>query len=499
MNGQQIDPNLHPSRLRRGTATEPDCTPAQKRTAKCICGIVSRQGQKPPAIRGVVSWALTLCLVALAIVTARAEPVSFVREIAPVLRDKCLTCHGPEKAKGEYRLDTFELLQKPGSSKATPITAGAPGQSHLFELVTATDEDDRMPQKDEALPNKQIALIERWIMEGARYDAPDPKLSLAALAGFVEQPSPPNVYRAPVPVTAMAFHPGGSELAVGGYHEITVWDVNDGALLRRITNVAERTLGLAYNRDGTVLASASGTPGKLGETKLFDAKTGRLLRTLAVIPDLMLAVAFDSQERRIACAGADNTVRIADVESGRAQLTIEQHADWVTSVAFSADGSNIVSSSRDKTVRVFDASSGELEATYTGHSEAVFSAMFNDDGKLVFSGGRDRKLHVWETHEAKKISEIAVDAEIQRLLFSERGVFIASDKTVYQYSRERKPERVRTFAGHEDLIYSLALHGASALLATGSYDGEVRIWNFRDGSLKRQFKAMPVRVAAQQR
>jgi WD40 repeat protein len=171
----------------------------------------------------------------------------------------------------------------------------------------------------------------------------------------------------------------------------------------------------------------------------------------------------------------------------------------VTSVAFSADGSNIVSSSRDKTLRVFAASSGELEATYTGHSEAVFSAMFNDDGKLVFSGGRDRKLHVWETHEAKKISEIPVDAEIQRLLVSARGLFIASDKIVYQYSRERKPERAKTFTGHQDLVYSLALHEVLNLLATGSYDGEIRIWNVQDGSLKKQFKAVPVQVAAQLR
>jgi WD40 repeat protein len=420
--------------------------------------------------------------------------VSFVREIAPILRDKCLTCHGPEKAKGEYRLDTFELLQKPGSSKATPITAGAPGQSHLFELITAADDDDRMPQKDEALPRQQIASIERWIKEGARYDAPDPKISLAALAGLVEQPSPPNIYRAPVPVTALAFHPAGNQLAVGGYHEITLWNVNEGVLSRRITNVAERTFGLAYNHEGTLLASASGTPGKLGEAKLFDTKTGKLLRTLAVIPDLMLTVAFDSQQKRIACAGADNTIRILDVESGQVRVTIEQHADWVTSVAFSPAGSNIVSSSRDKTVRVFNAITGELEGTYTGHSEAVFSASF-DDGKLVFSGGRDQKLHVWETHEAKKISEIAVDAEIQRLLLSTGGVFIAADKIVYQYSRERKPERMKTFMGHEDLIYSLALHEASNLLATGSYDGEVRIWNVQDGSLKKHFKAMPAQVA----
>src|SRR5687768_8559260 len=67
-----------------------------------------------------------------------AEPVSFTRDVAPVLRKKCLTCHDPEKAKGNYRLDTFELLRKPGSSKIAPITPGDPSQSHLYELLTAS-------------------------------------------------------------------------------------------------------------------------------------------------------------------------------------------------------------------------------------------------------------------------------------------------------------------------------------------------------------------------
>jgi WD40 repeat protein len=437
------------------------------------------------------------CVIALAVANAcAAQSVSFVKEIAPILRDKCLTCHGPDKAKGEYRLDTFELLQKPGGSKNAPIVGGAPERSHLFELLTTADEDDRMPQKDDALPKEQIRLIERWINEGARFDAPDPKLSLASLAGYIDQPSPPDVYRASMPVTALAFHPGGKELAVSGYHEVMIWSVDDGVLLRRVTNVAERTLGLAYNPDGTLLATASGTPGNLGETKLFDSKTGKLVRTLAVTPDLMLAVTFDSQGRRVACGAADNTIRILDVESGKLQLTIEQHADWVTSVAFSADGSNIVSTSRDKTARIFDARTGELEATYTGHTEAIFGAAFSSDGKLVFSGGRDKELHVWEARDAKKTSELSIDGEISRLLLSTNGVFLAADKVVHQYSAQQKPERAQTFTGHNDVIYSIAVHEGSARLATGSYDGEVRIWEVEDGQLRRKFKAAPLQLSS---
>jgi len=58
---------------------------------------------------------------------------------------------------------------------------------------------------------------------------------------------------------------------------------------------------------------------------------------------------------------------------------------------------------------------------------------------------------------------------------------------------------MKTFTGHEDLIYSLARHDTSNFLATGSDDGEVRIGNEQDGTLKKHFKAIPLQVAAQQR
>ena len=208
----------------------------------------------------------------------------------------------------------------------------------------------------------------------------------------------------------------------------------------------------------------------------------------------MLSVNFSPDSSRFVCAGTDNIIRIFDVASGKLQLTIEQHADWVTAVAFSPNASNIVSASRDKTVRVFDAATGELDTTYTGHTEGVFAAAFSIDGKQVLSGGRDKKIHVWEIKDAKKVTEIALDGEVQRVVLSTNGLFIAAENVVRQYSA--KYESIRSLTGHSDLIYSLAIHDGSGQLASGSYDGEVRIWNVRDGSLVRKFTAAPLRLSS---
>jgi mono/diheme cytochrome c family protein len=107
---------------------------------------------------------------------AAAEPtsISFARDVAPVLVKQCQSCHGPDKAKSKYRLDTFTRLKTPGKSKAMPIMAGEPDKSELFRLVSTTDDDDRMPRKADPLPASQVQIIKHWIQEGAKFDGPDP-------------------------------------------------------------------------------------------------------------------------------------------------------------------------------------------------------------------------------------------------------------------------------------------------------------------------------------
>ncbi|MBC7819487.1 MAG: DUF1549 domain-containing protein, partial [Planctomycetaceae bacterium] len=101
------------------------------------------------------------------------EVVEFNRDIRPILSDNCFFCHGPDKnkRKADLRLDTAEgLVGKPG----TPGTAvpGKPSESELFRRITSSDPEQKMPPVESAksLTPRDIAVIKKWIEQGAKYE-----------------------------------------------------------------------------------------------------------------------------------------------------------------------------------------------------------------------------------------------------------------------------------------------------------------------------------------
>ena len=100
-----------------------------------------------------------------------ATPVDFAREVRPLLVKRCLACHDAEHAKGGLRLDSREAALKGGKSKQTTLTPGAPAKSELIKRITTHDADELMPPKGGALTSAQIALLTRWIAEGANWPA----------------------------------------------------------------------------------------------------------------------------------------------------------------------------------------------------------------------------------------------------------------------------------------------------------------------------------------
>ncbi len=95
------------------------------------------------------------------------EPVSFSKEIAPILLKRCVGCHGANEPKGEYRLHNYEVLLKAGESGDPPIAPGNPDQSELYRLISSSDADEQMPREGDPLSAEQIALVKRWIEQQA--------------------------------------------------------------------------------------------------------------------------------------------------------------------------------------------------------------------------------------------------------------------------------------------------------------------------------------------
>ncbi|GAA4432504.1 hypothetical protein GCM10023091_04700 [Ravibacter arvi] len=102
--------------------------------------------------------------------------VSYNFEIRPILSDKCFACHGPDAGKREagLRLDdpkvAFKVLdENPGAYALIP---GKPAMSEVYKRITASDTTQLMPPPAShlKLSAEEIALIEKWIRQGAKYE-----------------------------------------------------------------------------------------------------------------------------------------------------------------------------------------------------------------------------------------------------------------------------------------------------------------------------------------
>jgi Protein of unknown function (DUF1553)/Protein of unknown function (DUF1549)/Planctomycete cytochrome C len=123
----------------------------------------------PVSLRLEVCCALFWLLGTVSVWSAE-RPISFTRDIQPILSNQCYACHGFDEShrKADLRLDVSEAARASGVLKLD-----AAGKSELIARVTSDDPETQMPpaaSKKSLLSKAQVALLERWIKEGAKYD-----------------------------------------------------------------------------------------------------------------------------------------------------------------------------------------------------------------------------------------------------------------------------------------------------------------------------------------
>jgi cytochrome c len=110
----------------------------------------------------------TLTLIVLALTTpARAgeKAVSYEKDVLPIFKASCVSCHKADKKKGKLDMSTYADLRK-GGKQGDPIKPGDPAKSLIVEMISGKEPE--MPEKGDKLTDAQVKIIADWIQQGAK-------------------------------------------------------------------------------------------------------------------------------------------------------------------------------------------------------------------------------------------------------------------------------------------------------------------------------------------
>ncbi len=447
--------------------------------------------------------ALTFCLAALAAdlrpievsVPTRDRPVSYAREVAPVLEARCVACHNAASLQGKLSLEGRPAMLK-GGKRGPSLVPGRADQSPLFRMGGHRAEPVMPPiDKPDYAPftPAELGLLQLWIDAGA----PDDSTEAVAPAASIRLSPLPAALRSIVAldlspdgkivaagrgdkvavfevgsgrvlaelgghrdlIQSVRFGPDGKTLAAGGYEVATVWDVpSDPAAAwpasRAFGPHAFRVLAVDFSPDGKLLATGGGDPARTGEVKVWTLADGRLVRAIdGLHTDTVCGLRFSPDGTRLATASADKLVKVVEVETGREVKSFEGHTGHALAVDWSGDGKQVVSGGADNALKVWEVESGDLLRTMLGANKPITALRWVPNRPLVLGSSGDGSARFWNPTGAGNV--------------------------------------VRTFAGSIDYLFGVAASRDGKVVAAGGAEGTLSLWNGDDGKLLRKIEPAP--------
>ena len=291
-------------------------------------------------------------------------------------------------------------------------------------------------------------------------------------------------------VRAVAFSSGGDKYLASASKNGTlrIWDGDDFSYRGRIqtlTTSPTELYSLAI-RPGwyEVAVGLNASFIRLNNSK--DLERGSFLRYRGDGDnEYFYSVAYRPDGERLAAGEDEGRIHIfyTDHQNGnrRHLRTLRGHTGAVYSVAWSPDGRTLASGSRDGTVRLWNPNNGVNFAILRGHTDRVYAVAFSPDGRTLASGGHGNPyLILWDVNSQSRIRTMS-PGTCRGLAWSPDGQTLAaggwsnSAGTVNLYNPSTG-SRKQKLTGHGHQVNSIAYHPNGRILASGSNDNTIRIW-----------------------
>jgi WD40 repeat protein len=320
-------------------------------------------------------------------------------------------------------------------------------------------------------------------------------------------------------VTSIVFTPDGAAV-LSGSHDQTVKRTNleTGQVEWQAPGYFEQVNSVALSITGALLVTGSSdhrfARGKLqagarhlgpGAIRLWDARSGRMIRRLGDPAEQIMAVALSPDGRRIAGGGIEKEkpiVTVWDAETGALLWSRNDHAKEVLAVAFAPDGASLATAAADGQVKICDSQTGSVSRTLAGHQGGATAVTFSPDGKVLFCAEGYGRTRAWEVATGRSLQTYPAAASqaqsftIDRLMnsigLSRDGHTLATCASSVN-DEWFDPLRIwdartgtlqRDFAAEKIHGRPMALSPDGSMVATGGKS--IKLWDVRTGKLLRE-------------
>lgn len=400
-----------------------------------------------------------------------------------VLRDECIGCHKPGKAKGGLILNTREKMMKGGNSGDSVIVGK--GKDSLLYQVLEEDGDPHMPPKKQ-LSSPELAAVKTWIDTGAKWES-SVFDELPVVKPVTLQSMPPS-YK---PVLSIVLSPDEKRLAVAQANAVCIYDLTkpERPLDQKLVGHTEAVQSVAWSPDGQWIAT-----GGFRSLKVWDVATWREVKSLSSsLVGNITALVFGMDKATLFAAdgepGVSGFIHRVSFVDGKLLGTWKAHEDCIYGLRISPDGKLLLSGAADKLARLWNTADGKLTAFYEGHTNHVLAVAFNKDATRLATASADKEVKVWDVKSREQDVMLGDKKQVYTSLsWTPDGTALVAttDKgsgSIYRdlvkhdgaqrsdTAKERKLETVNT------MLYCSAVTQDGKTVFAGSNDGTVHLWN----------------------
>lgn len=426
------------------------------------------------------------------------EKVTYDDQIAPILHQRCGSCHNPTAKKADLDVTNYLKLMQGGAS-GTVIEAGDADSSYLVSLVTHSAEP-YMPQNADKLPDAEIELLRRWIDGGALENSGSKGAAIKPSMIFAAQgatgarpeviPMPPRMVLEPAfrmvrPTMArsLATSPWAPLVAVASQRQVLLYNTTTLELVGVFPFPEGQPNVVRFSRDGRLLLAGGGQPAASGKVVVWDITTGDRVFEVGNELDAVLAADISADQKRIALGGPQRRVKVYSTATGELQYEIAKHTDWVLSVEFSPDGVLLATADRNGGLCVWESDTGHEYLTLTGHTAAVNAVGWRGDSNVLASASEDATVRLWEMENGKQVKKWNAKAALLSMDFTRDSRIITGGRDQIVRLWDQGGKQIKETKAVGDIAVSVAFCDESMRAIAGSWAGIVQVYEVDSASV----------------